>query len=209
MKILKFFLFSFFLLIFLGSLISLANAATVGMGVRWYKESAIVEEGKQNCIEYGLYNPTPWEVPVYGYLEATGDLEKIYVKNDPMLVPVNTSSDHAINKQICFNIPKVYGESCILGAFCERTCPEHTATYEKEVRLKGEVIGMYTYNSAEFGGGTGSTTGTSVAVPLELAISCQPEERNQVAFYATIVVIIVAIILIIWLLTRKPKKQKK
>lgn len=206
MKHLKFFIFFFFLFLFLGTL---ASAATVGMGVRWYKESAIVSEGKQVCLDYGLYNPAPWDVPVYGYLEATGGLEKIYVKNDPIVVPINTSSDKAILKQICFNIPKVYDESCILGAFCERSCPESTPSYANEVRLKGEVIGMYTYDAAAFGGGTGSTTGTSVAVPLELAISCQPEERNQVAFYATIAVIVIAIILIIWLLARKPKKQKK
>ena len=205
MKILQFFLFSFFLFFFLGTLVS---AATVGMGVRWYKESAIVNEGTQACIEYGLYNPEPWDVPVYGYLEATGDLAKIYVKTEPTLIPVNTSSKEAIAKTICFDIPKTYEENCVLGLFCERECQESEIAYENYVRLRGEVIGRYTYDATAFGGGTGSATGTSVAIPLELAISCQPQERNKPVFYGTIGILIIAIALIIWLLTRRSKKKR-
>lgn len=204
-----FFFFSFFLLIFLGSFVS---AGTIGMGVKWYTESEFVQEGTIKCVSYGLYNPAPFDVPVNGYLEATDELENLYVKNSPILVPVNTSSGNAISKEICFNIPKVYEENCILGAFCERKCPAPSSNpeilYPNEKRFKGDVVGRYEFD-ASVTGGTGSSTGSSVAVPLEMIVLCQSKERDQTAFYATIAVIIIAIFVIIWLLTRKSKKHKK
>lgn len=209
MKILKFFLFSFFLFFFLGSLVS---AGTVGMGVKWYTESEIVNENMQRCISYGLYNPEPFDMPVMGFFEATDGLADIYVKQEPTLIPVHTSSINAIPKDVCFNIPKVYEENCILGLFCERICPEQVPgePWKNEVRFSGNIIGKYILleNLSSSGVGTGSKTGSSIAVPLALAVQCIPEERNQVAFYATIAVVVIVLIAIILWLTKKSKKKR-
>jgi hypothetical protein len=179
----------------------------VGMGVKWYTESELVKENTIKCIGYGLYNP--FDVPVMGYVEPTNTLVNISSIVEPILVLENTSSTNAIPVEICFNIPKVYKQDCILGMFCERTCPETSSVdepYKNEVRFEGDVVGKY-LQLDQATGATGSKTGSSVAVPLELVVICQPKERNDTLMYITFAIVIIALIAIIWLIIKQAKNK--
>lgn len=161
--------------------------ATVGVGIKWKTESEIVEEGSTQCITYGLYNP--FDEDVMGFLEVTGDLENISKAEEPKLIPAGTDSEHAIPTQICFFIPKVYKEDCLLpGLFCEKKCEE------EQVILKGQVVAAYQLKAI---GGTGSTTGSSFAVPLSLIVKCEPVKRNLMPLYLLIALVAVLILLIV------------
>jgi len=161
--------------------------ATVGVGIKWKTESEIVKEGSSVCITYGLYNP--FDEDVMAFLKATGDLENISKAEEPKLIPAGTDSEHAIPTQICFTIPKVYKEDCLLfGYLCERKCEE------EQVILKGEVIAAYQPKGI---GGTGSATGSSFAVPLRLLVECEPMERDLTPLYLLIALVVLLILSII------------
>lgn len=188
---------------------SFVNSSSVGMGIKWYTESEIVDENINHCVLYGLYNPSPFDVDVQGYLEASGQLEELYLETTPVLVPKFTSSANAVPIQICFNVPKVYVENCILG-FCERICPvkDPEVPYKNEQRFKGNIIGKYTFSLDEQSVATGSKTGTAVSVPLELIVKCNAEQRNNTAMYITFAIILIVIALIIWQMTKFLHKRK-
>ncbi|MBU4482065.1 hypothetical protein KKC16_01270, partial [Patescibacteria group bacterium] len=185
---------SFITLFFLLTLInsSFASASSVGMGIKWYTESEIVDENIKHCVVYGLYNPYPFDTDVEGYLEASGQLEVLYIETTSTLVPKFTNSTNAIPIEICFNVPKVYNESCILG-FCERICPvkDPETPYKNETRFKGSIIGKYSFFLGEQSAATGSKTGTAVAVPLELIVKCSAKQRNNKAMYTTFILILI------------------
>ncbi len=161
--------------------------ATVGVGIKWKTESEIVKEGSRVCITYGLYNP--FDEDVMGFLKATRDLENISEAEEPKLIPAGTDSEHAIPTQICFTIPKVYKEDCLLfGYFCERKCEEEQVVFE------GEVVAAYQLKGME---GTGSVTGSSFAVPLRLLVECEPMKRNLTPLYFLIALVVLLILSII------------
>jgi len=98
---------------------------------------------------------------------------------------------------MCFNIPKVYKEDCLLlGMLCEKKCEEPKKTYDGEV--------MASYESVSTGGGVGSSTGTSFAVPLKIEVTCEPYDRDFTPAYVLTVLIIG--VLLIYLLRKKVKK---
>ena len=166
-----------------------------GIGIRWYTESEIVEEGKTYCINYGLYNP--FEGDVYGYLKATGDLENISQAEPPKLIPEYTSSSQAIPTRICFTIPRVYNLSCIFPNFlCERKC-------DKQVVLEGEVLASYYIKEEEVG--MGSRTGASFAAPLRLYVKCEEMKRD----YTPLIIIFLGICGIAIFLRRKKLRKKR
>lgn len=177
--------------------INFANAS-VGIGLKWSTESEMVNEGKELCINYGLYNP--FDQDVTGYLEATKELNSSFTSEQPKLIPANTSSNNSINSEICFKFDNVYKKKCILGLFCERKC-DKLKTYSGEV--------MAAYSLPEKGGGTGSVVGTSFAAPLKLTVKCEPLERNKGLLYSSIAVIVIIILIIIFLSKRKKRKHRR
>ncbi len=169
-------------------------SADVGIGIKWNTEWKKVAEGTKTCISYGLYNP--FDTDVMGYLTATKDLKGIHEAEEAKLVPAGTRSDDSIPTDLCFNIPKVYEEDCLLlGMLCEKKCEEPKKWY------KGEVLASY--NTLTPGGGVGSSTGSSFAVPLELEVRCEAYARDLTPLYALAVVVVALVVLYIM---RKKKK---
>ena len=118
-------------------------SATVGIGLKWVTESQIAQPGENTCVTYGIYNP--FNRDVNGYLEATGDLEEIYTAESSKLIPAGTSSQNAIQTEICFKAPNRPGAI-----------------------LQGEVVAAFRPADVS---GTGSAVGTSFAAPLTLTIA--------------------------------------
>lgn len=178
------------LILFLAGTVS----ADMGIGIKWYTETEIVNEGEQMCVTYGIYNP--FDTDVKGYLEATKELETISQAEEPKLIPAHTSSTNAIPTQICFAVPKVYKEESFAGILTQRQCSE------EEVMLKGEVVAAYKLSG---GKGTGSVTGASFAAPLKLRIRCNPVERNWIPVLAAVLAISVLTVIILWSAYRKKR----
>ena len=189
-KLIIIFLFIFFIIVLPFSY------ATVGIGIRWYTEKEKVSENSEFCVNYGLYNP--FDEDVMGYLTAGKELSSFYVSEDAKNIPSKTSSKNNIMTKICFTIPKIYKEDCLVGNFflCKRECKEEQKIYE------GEVMASYNLKNRE---GLGSATGTSFASPLKLIVMCEPKERN----WTPVVIIIILMLIAIWFrFKKKPKKEK-
>lgn len=54
-----------------------------GIGMQWFTVEATAVEGETLCIGYGLYNP--FDTPVQGYLDVSGDLVKLTPYAEPYL----------------------------------------------------------------------------------------------------------------------------
>jgi len=201
--------FSFFILFSIAIVLAagMAQAETIGIGIKWFTESEVVGENAEHCINYGLYNP--FDVDINGMLDATGDLKKISRADEPIPVPKNTSSADAKPAKICFDVPKVYKEDCILG-FCKRECPEKVSVepWKNEIRIEGNIIAVYVLPETALSA-TGSKTGISGSVPLELVVKCEPKSRNTAGMYATMAGIAVLAALIIFLIARVAKKRRR
>jgi len=179
--------------------------ADVGIGLKWGTEGETVQEDVKHCVTYFLYNP--FDTDVMGYLKASGELEELVEAEEAKLIPAGTSSDEAIATAICFNVPKIYEETCGLGGFsCERLCEEPQKIY------KGEVQAAYNLNYA---GGTGSATGTSVSARMKLLVNCKKVEKDPITgfitepttVYAGVAVLIILVVLL--RLRRKGGGRKK
>ncbi len=59
------------------------NPVEAGIGMQWFTVEATAVEGETLCIEYGLYNP--FDTPVQGYLDVSGDLVKLTPYAEPYL----------------------------------------------------------------------------------------------------------------------------
>lgn len=144
----------------------LAPLVHAGVGLYWSTEAEKVAEGERTCITYGMYNP--FEKDMTATMEATGELESLYEKTEPVFIPAETSSKERKNVEICFNIPKVYEEECLLpGILCGRTCGEEPVIYE------GQVAAISTPGKTNQ---IGSATRSVVASPLKLVVNCKEEE---------------------------------
>ncbi|MBU0530697.1 MAG: hypothetical protein ABIH52_01910 [Candidatus Aenigmatarchaeota archaeon] len=149
--------------------------ADVGIGLKWVTEGEAVRENSQTCITYYLYNP--FDQDVKGYLEALGDLDELAVAEEPKIIPAGTSSKEAIPTDICFTVPKLYKEECLLGPLlCTRLCDEEPVVYN------GEVQSAYNLN---FVGGTGSSTGSSISARMRLLVNCEKVELDPVTGFVT------------------------
>lgn len=194
----------------------LLTYATVGIGIKWFTDTEYVRENSQKCISYGLYNP--FDENVSGYLTAIKELADMYETEDPKLISAGVASNKSIGTEICFNIPKVYEEECLIGNMflCKRKCEngagipiikEDTSitgkTEFKQVIYKGEVMAAY-YLDRE-GGGVGSATGTSFAAPLKLKVRCEAKEINWTPVYLLVLLIIAIFIRML----RRKKNDKK
>lgn len=161
-----------------------AAHASVGIGLKWDVESTIIKEESTSCVIYRLYNP--FDSNVTGYLQALGEIKDLALPIEAQLVPAGTSSVDALEADICFSIPNVYKEDCILGPLlCERKCDEPPVQYN------GEVQGAYNLGGI---GGTGSATGSSVSAPLRITAGCEQLTRDWTPVYAAIAIVVIAII---------------
>lgn len=192
-----------FLLVF--AILFLSSAVSAGIGIKWDKESALVEEGGRACLTYGVYNPWPSES--YVTIGLDGDLNQVLVMQeaDSKLIPAETSSNESIPLEFCFKVPHVYERDCSVGSFiCELACPDELQTYD------GNVVISSIPNPLQVTDGAGSSsTVMSVSAPLRIRVSCESHPRDYTLAY--IIVAIISALVIFWILFskyRKPKAQR-
>lgn len=190
-----------FLLAFIFLWISFVSA---GVGIKWNKESALVNEGEITCLTYSVYNP--WPEDTYVTISPSEELNDILTMQDAKvkLIPAETSSNKAIPIEFCFKIPNIYEKDCwIAGKFiCEQTCQEDQQIYEGEVVVQS----VSTENQI---GGSGSTTMMSVSAPLRIRVRCNPYSRDFTLIYVLLALIsILGIGIILYLKFRLPKLER-
>jgi hypothetical protein len=154
--------------------------AVGGVGIKWDKESVIVNEGEKTCMSYSIYNP--WPEDSYVTIELSSTLKNVSTEyeSEKKLIPANTPSTDAIPVKFCFKIPKkVYKTDCLLAgcAVCEQKCDEEQKVYS------GEVLAKIVPAPSSIGGTAGSTTEMSVSAPLKIKISCNKHARNYTLIY--------------------------
>ncbi|MBT5274328.1 hypothetical protein HOH11_03095 [Candidatus Woesearchaeota archaeon] len=125
--------------------------ALKGVGIKYGIEYTNVGEGKETCLNYGIYNP--WDESVVAELTADGELEQFIKKVYSKKIPGGTSSGDAIQVKVCFDIPRKTLDNC-----------EDTKVFE------GTVIAREKKENSL--GGVGSATSTVVTAPLTLEVVC-------------------------------------
>jgi hypothetical protein len=169
-------------------------AAEKGVGIMWMTQSEVVKESQINCINYSVYNPFSEDTNIY--LTASGALQPFVIDSQSVLVLANTTHDKAIPISLCFNVPKVYKEDCMMGIACQRSCSEPEVTYV------GEVIAAMAKTENAMTGGAGSATQAAASAPLTLNVSCEPIARS----WTPIVAIIIVIAILLGLIVARRKK---
>jgi hypothetical protein len=173
-----------------------------GVGLQYGTTAQIVQEGKQVCIPYGIYNP--WDEDVYIKLIQTGELANFSSSSKSTLVVAKTFHDKALPISICFDIPKIYKKDCTLLLACERKCPENLTEYNGLIMAVEDRTGGIS--------GSGSATSVSATAPLKLVVSCTPEAKNWIplgAFILAIIVIVFVIIRIKLIRSKRKRRRKK
>lgn len=184
-------LFWIFLFLFFISYIS------AGVGIKWEQESFIMNEGEENCITYGVYNPWPEDSSVI--IELSEELKNVLLsqKSETKVVPAFTSSSNALPIKFCFKLPKIYPRDCVLGSFgCKQECSGEQKIYEGEIRVK---------SVPNIDGVGGSATTMSVSAPLRIKVNCNESLRDFNFIYG--ILGIFSLILIIFLISKKYKKK--
>jgi hypothetical protein len=182
--------------------ISLISA---GVGIKWDKESALINEGERTCLTYNVYNPWPEEEYITIELsDDSGELNSILTDQEAeeKLVPSNTPSEASIPIKFCFKAPQVYERDCWIGdsVICKQECKEEQKIYEGEVAavsipgLEGNV------------GSGGSASAMSVSAPLRIRINCNAHDRDYSLIY--ILLAVISLIVIGWTLFNKYRKPK-
>ncbi len=179
-----------------------------GVGIKWDKESALINENDRTCLTYYVYNPWNEDTTVKVELsDETGDLNSIVTEqeSETKLVPANTSSKDALPIEFCFSAPEIYERDCLVGGLmCELVCEGDQREYV------GEVVVKSVPEQTEIGGAGGSTTTMSVSAPLKIKVRCNPYERNYTVFYALIAVLcLIVITLLIYRKYKGPKSRRK
>ena len=171
--------------------------SSAGVGLKWEKESILVNEEDSTCFSYSVYNP--WPEDSYVIIELSEELREVLVTQevDDTLIPANTASTNAIPIEFCFKVPKVYKEECLIGdsVVCKQQCHASQKIYE------GEVIVRSVPSSTE---GVGSSTSMSVSAPLRIKIRCNEHGLDFTVVYATLVILCLVIMLVMFV-----KKHKK
>jgi hypothetical protein len=180
----------------------LISFVSAGVGIKWDRESALVNEGEKTCLTYSVYNPWPEET--YASIEPSDELKGILVlqEAETKLVPANTASNEAIPIQFCFKIPEVYEKDCWIGGklLCKQDCAEEQKIYS------GEVVVKSVASPNQIDGVGGSSTTMSVSAPLNIKVRCNAHSRNFTLVY--IILIVFSLTTIGILLYRKYKKPK-
>lgn len=179
--------------------ILLAPLISAGVGIKWDRESVLVNELEETCLTYSVYNP--WPDDSYVTIEVSEQLEAILIEQEAetKFIPANTASIDAIPVEFCFEIPEVYEDDCWLGVMCKQECLEEQKVYDGEVLVKS--VQPDTGGTA----GSGSATAMSVSAPLKIKINCNPSSRNLTLIYVIVAVISLIIIILLYLKYRKSK----
>jgi len=187
----KIILFSLLLILLIPS-----GFALKGVGIKWTSESAYVDEKSPVCLDYGIYNP--WDEDINAQLGVSKELQEVIrvKETETVFVKANTPNTNAVPVKLCFDIPKVYKDNCLVaGVICEQTCSLG------EVNYKGEVIA--TGSGTEVSAGSGSTATVSASVPLEIRIKCNQHERSYIVVYIAVLIILLIIALIFYTKRKK------
>jgi len=162
--------------------VMLSSLVSAGVGIKWDRESALVESGESACLIYGAYNPWPketWiEITVTEPLQEVLTLQKV----ESVLVPADTGVEQAIPLEFCFEVPRgIYNKDCWLGQWfvCEQTCLEEMKIYD------GDVV-LSSVPSPVDGGSAGIM---AVQAPLRVKVDCKAFTRDYALLYVLIVVI--------------------
>ena len=165
-------------------------SARKGVGLVWSTQTEVVEEGSVHCIEYGVYNP--WDEDVNAMLTASEDFSEIITdeESDTKAIVAKTYHDSAIPVELCFRVPEVYAEDCLVGGlFCEQKCEELEKNY------RGEIVVSESKEDTSLGGGAaGSSTALGVSAPLSLKVRCIAHSRDWTLLYASLLIIALAIL---------------
>lgn len=195
----------------LAVILMLIPLSFAGVGIKWERESIMLEEGGKACVSYGVYNPWPQES--YVFIELSEELKGVLVsqETETKLIPANTPSSSAIPIEFCFEVPQVYEKDCFLGTLCKQDCSGEQKTFQGEVLVRS-ASGPEAENS-----GSGSATQMVVSAPLRIRVSCDPFNRDFTLVYSLIIIISLAVIA--YLIRRKyhrlkavntnPKKSRK
>jgi len=180
------------LFFFVFSVLSFSVDARKGVGIIWSTEKEMVNENSPICIEYGVYNP--WDEDVNVTLTVAGELREVVTQehSDVKFVPAGTTHDKAIPLKLCFTVPKVYEDDCIINGFlCEQTCEQ------QEVTFTGDVVAMEVKEQGP-NSGMGSSTTLGVSVPLTLRVRCNPYPRDWTPVYLGVAIAAAAGIAVIY-----------
>ncbi len=188
-------------------IILFAATVSAGVGIKWDRQGAIVEQGSKTCLTYNLYNP--WPEDSYAKIEVSDPLKEVlkYQEMTSKLIPAQTSSAEAIPMEFCFEVPYVYQaeRNCLIGDkyFCKQTCNEPQKSYS------GEVLVMEAKTPSQTGGSGGSATAMAVSAPLVLKVSCQAEERDYRPLYGLAILLLVIVLIALTLRHNgKPKSEQ-
>jgi|SRR3989344_875675 len=192
-----------FLLTLLLVLILPIVEARKGVGLKWSLNSLRVEEGKETCVEYGVYNP--WEEDVNVKLGLSDNLKEITTKefSESKFVPAGTSSKDSLPVTTCFLVDNVYTKNCLIGSFlCRKDCSEGQKVYD------GEILALEDKETGIAGEGTaGSGTNLGISTVLKVKVACDPYERNWTP--VTVIGILIVVIASAALLMKNKKKAAK
>jgi len=186
--------------IFLGLIvfIMLFSFVSAGVGIKWTEESVLIDEGKEACLTYYVYNP--WDEDSTALISLSENLLGVLTmqETETKFVPAQTSSNEALPIKFCFKSPKVYPRNCLIGdeLICEQQCNAEQKVYTGEV-LISSVPGDST---------GGSSTRMVVSAPLRIRVKCVPHGRDYTLVF--LVLAIMSLIAIILLLKRKYGKPK-
>jgi hypothetical protein len=193
------------LLIALVMFLAMSSAeARKGVGLSWDRETLIINEGEETCIDYGIYNP--WDEDVNAQLTLSPELSAIATEVDSEIkyVVAQTWHNKSIPIRLCFKVDNVYEKDCLIGnQVCAQTCSVPEKAYEGSVGAQEikDVTGT---------GGTGSATNLAVSVPLKLRVRCAPHTREYILLWLIILVAAaIGFIITLWYKKRKPPIERK
>ena len=169
--------------------------ALKGVGIKYGIEYTSVGEGKETCLNYGIYNP--WDESVVAELTADEELEQFIKKVHNKKIPGGTSSGDAIQVKVCFDIPRKTLDNC-----------EDTKVFE------GNVIAREKKDNRV--GGVGSATSTIVTAPLTLEVVCNEgitgsaaARGNSFRNIGLSLILIFGLIGIVYFMLSRKKKQER
>lgn len=175
--------------------------ARKGVGIVVNSQAEVVDENKQICLDYGIYNP--WDEDVKAALETQGDINNILsnYQSEEKIIPAGTTHSNALPVKLCFRVTDVYKDDCLIGnLLCQQTCQSPQVTYNGEVAVVEK--------SQQNQDSTGSQTNLGVSAPLAIKVRCQKSPRNYTPLWAGLFVLVL-LIFIIWILIKNKKSKTK
>jgi hypothetical protein len=187
--------------LFLIVMLMLVSPVFAGVGIKWDKESVMVNEQERTCLTYSVYNP--WPENTYVEIAPSEEFNSILIQQDikDQLIPANTSSSAAIPIEFCFKTPIIYKKDCLVGSYmCMQECKEERKDYTGKILVKSVAP------PTDVSGAGGSATTMSVSAPLNVKIRCNPHSRDFTPVY--IIIAIISLLIIGFILYSKYKTPK-